>query len=280
MATDQARVDNGRKGRTRQDRAPQDRSESRSAKGFLKGTATRLVPLVLFLGIWELGARYLGSISIAGATETLATLATIIFTRELWDALAQSNLALFVGYFCAVAVGAPLGLLMGRLRSVNAIVQGYLSILLIAPMAMIIPLIIMAIGFGTTSRSLIVFIFVIPMIVVNARAGVRTVPPDLIDMTRSFGGSERQLWRHTIIPAAAPAIFTGLRIGIGRAVTGMVIAEWLLAAVGVGALLLNYRGGFQSDALFAVIIVILIESLILIQVVRLIERRTTGWAMA
>lgn len=246
---------------------------------FGKNLLVRLVPLAIFLGIWELGARSLDSISIPGPFDTFSALVDMFFTDALWSALVESNQALFIGYAAAVVVGVPMGLMMGRVRMVNAMVQGYLSIVLISPMAMIIPLIIMALGFGTMSRSLIVFVFVLPMIVVNARAGVRTVPPDLIDMTRSFGGSEAQLWRHTILPAAAPAVFTGLRIGIGRAVTGMVIAEWMLAAVGVGALLLQYRGGFQSDALFALIIVILVESLLLVQLLRFVERRVTAWAM-
>jgi NitT/TauT family transport system permease protein len=197
----------------------------------------------------------------------------------LWSALAESNGALVIGYLAAVAVGVPLGLKMGRSRIVDGLAQGYLSILLIAPVAMIIPIIIMALGFGVIPRSIIIFIFVIPMVVVNSRAGVRTVPPDIIEMGRTFGATERQLWRYVILPAAAPAVFTGLRIGIGRAVTGMVIAEWLLAAVGIGALLLQFRGGFQADALFAVIIVVLAESLVLVQLLRVVERRVVGWAM-
>lgn len=281
MATEQPELDKDHRAAVHGPRsAAQGRKPRGSGVRVGQEIALRLLPLVLFLGAWEMGARALDSISIAGSIETLATLADILFTGQLWTAVLQSNQALLLGYVAAVLVGVPTGLMMGRVRTVNAVLQGYLSILLIAPMAMIIPLIIMALGFGTFSRSLIVFIFVIPMVVVNARAGVRTVPTDLIDMTRSFGGTERQLWRYTILPAAAPAIFTGFRIGIGRAVTGMVIAEWLLAAVGVGALLLEYRGAFRSDALFAVIIVVLIESLLLVQVIRFVERRTIAWAMA
>lgn len=239
----------------------------------------RLVPLLLFLGFWEWGSRALDAIDIAGVGETLAALGTLLGEPALWEALADSNGALVIGYLAAVVIGLPLGLKMGRGRTVDALVQGYLSILLIAPVAMIIPIIIMALGFGVIPRAIIIFVFVLPMIVVNARTGVRTVPTDIIEMGRSFGASERQLWRYVILPAAAPAVFTGLRIGIGRAVTGMVIAEWLLAAVGIGALLLQYRGSFQADALFALIIVILLESLLLVQLLRFAERRLIGWAM-
>ncbi len=241
--------------------------------------AVRLVPLLLFLAAWELGARALGAIDIPGVAETAGALVRELGNAELWQAFAESNKSLAIGYGGSLVVGVPLGLLIGRMARADAMVQGWLGVLLITPMAMIVPIIIMALGFSLPARSLIVFIFVLPMIVVNCRAGVRTVPSDLIDMTRTLGASEWQLWRYTILPAAAPAVFTGLRIGIGRAVTGMIIAEWLLAAVGIGALLLQYRGGFQADALFAVVVLILLESLVLVQFVRFFEKRLTAWAM-
>lgn len=240
--------------------------------------AIRVVPLALFLGAWELGAKALGAIDIPGVEETFAALVDVVKSQETWTALLESNKALGVGYFFAVVIGIPLGLLIGRVRTANALVQGWLSILLITPMAMIIPIIIMALGFGVNGRALIVFIFVIPMILVNCRTGVRTTPPDLIEMGRAFGAGERKLWWYVILPSSAPAVLAGLRIGIGRAVTGMIIAEWLLAAVGIGALLLKYRGSFEADALFAVIIIVLVESLLLVQVLRMIERRLVGWS--
>lgn len=258
--------------------APSDDHHPRRMRGLLVEVAIKAVPLALFLAVWEAGANALGAIDIPGVDETLRALVDVVATRETWAALLASNKALAIGYVAAVVVGLPLGLLIGRVRTADALVQGWLSILLITPMAMIIPIIIMALGFGVSGRSLIIFIFVLPMILVNCRTGVRTTPTDLIEMGRSFGASERQLWRYVILPGAAPSIFAGLRIGIGRAVTGMVIAEWLLAAVGVGALLLQFRGSFESAALFAVIIIVLVESLVLVQIVRMIERRLAGWA--
>lgn len=266
-------------GTIRTSSAPGGRGRRPRAAVLARGVAVKLVPLAIFLGGWELGARSLNAIDIPGVGDTIIALITTLGTPELWRALAESNQALVIGYGASVLIGIPLGLLIGRVRTADAITQSWLGILLITPVAMIVPILIMALGFNVIARSLIIFVFVLPMIVINCRTGVRTMQSDLIDMARSFGANERQLWFKTIIPAAAPAIFTGLRIGIGRAVTGMIIAEWLLAAVGIGALLLQYRGAFQADALFAVIIVILLESLVLVQVVRLLERRFTGWAV-
>jgi ABC-type nitrate/sulfonate/bicarbonate transport system permease component len=233
--------------------------------------------LAFFLAVWEGSARVIGAIDIPGSVETLKSFTTLVVSPELWQALWVSNIALAAGFAGAAVVGVLGGLLIGRFRNADSFFRLWISILMITPMAMVIPMIIMALGFGYTARTLVVFIFVLPMTLVNTKAGVRTIPNDLFDMCRCFGGSERQLWRKIILPAAAPAIFTGLRIGLGRAVTGMIISEWLLAAVGLGSLLLQFRGAFDSGSMYALVLVILVESLILIQILRLVEHRVIGW---
>jgi ABC-type nitrate/sulfonate/bicarbonate transport system permease component len=144
-------------------------------------------------------------------------------------------------------------------------------------MAAIIPLLVMSVGFGLASRVILVTVFAIVMVIVNARAGVRQVDPSLIQMARSFGASEATIWRRILIPGALPAIMTGVRLGLGRAVTGMVIVELLMVSVALGRLILQYRGMFQAASLYAVIIVILAEALILISVVGWLEQRFTPW---
>lgn len=260
-------------------REPEERSVRGRSRLWNSKAVLRIVPLLLFLGFWEIGALSIGAINVAGAIDTAIALFDSIQSPIVWRALADSNIALFYGYAVAVAIGIPIALLMGRVRAIDALLQAYLSILLIAPMAMLVPLIIMAIGFGNAARSLIVCLFVIPMIVVNVRTGVRTLSPDLIEMAQTFGASEFQVLKKVVLPGVLPSVFTGLRIGIGRAVTGMVIAEWLLSAIGVGALLLEYRGRFLTDSLFALIILVLIESLVLVQLVRIVERRKVAWAL-
>ena len=131
----------------------------------------------------------------------------------------------------------------------------------------------MAFGLTLTSRVLLVVVFAIPMLIVNARAGVRQVDPALIEMSTSFMASERKIWRRVLLPGALPAIMTGVRLGVGRAITGMVIIELLLFAVGIGNLIINARGEFDGPTLYGVVILIVIESLILISIARWLERR-------
>lgn len=238
----------------------------------------KLLPVVVVLLLWELWGRTTTSIGIPTASETLASIAGLLADGEFWEAFWVSNQAMLLGYAITIILGVPIGLLMGRQRLVDSALQPWFSLFLITPMAMITPLIIMFFGFSLTARTFVVVLFTIPMIVVNARAGVRTVPSDLIDMSRNMGATERQVWRHILLPAAAPSIFAGLRIGLGRAVTAMVIVEWLLAAVGLGALLLRFRGSFEVGSLYALVIVIVAEALLLINALRLLERKMFGWS--
>jgi NitT/TauT family transport system permease protein len=116
------------------------------------------------------------------------------------------------------------------------------------------------------------------MVLVNSRAGVRQVDPNLIEMAHSFGANEFELWKRIILPASLPAIMTGVRLALGRAITAMVIVELLMAAVGLGGLIVEARGRFDPDTLYAVVVFVVLEALILISIARWIERRAVPWA--
>ena len=123
-----------------------------------------------------------------------------------------------------------------------------------------------------------VWTFAIVMVVVNARTGVRQVDRSLIDMSRNFGACELGTWRRIILPAALPAILVGVRIGLGRAVTGMVIVELLMWAVGIGGLILKAQAFFRFDEFYGIVVLVIFEALILLAIVDWVQRRLTPWA--
>jgi NitT/TauT family transport system permease protein len=118
----------------------------------------------------------------------------------------------------------------------------------------------------------------VTVIAVNTRTGVRTLQAGWIEMARSFGATERQLWWTIVLPGALPAIVTGLRLGLGRAFTGMIAVELLLVAVGVGRLILEFQGAFESGAVYAVILFLVVEAVALLRLLRYVERRLAPWA--
>jgi ABC-type nitrate/sulfonate/bicarbonate transport system permease component len=238
----------------------------------------QLLTFAVFAGGWELYAREWGGLLIPSFTETVQATVELLGSAELWRAMYVSNQALVLGFGIAVVVGVPVGIVLGRFRRLERFADVYLNILLVTPMAAIIPLLVMSVGFGLASRVILVTIFSIVMVVVNCRAGVRQVDPSLIEMARSFGATERQVWSRILLPGALPAIMTGVRLGVGRAVTGMVIVELLMVSTALGGLILEYRGLFKAPLLYGTIVIILAEALLLISAARWAERKLTGWA--
>jgi NitT/TauT family transport system permease protein len=212
-------------------------------------------------------------------TGMLAGFVDLLFVNgRIWEPLLISNQALVLGYLLSIVVAIPLGLAAGRAKVIDRILNPYVGIILAVPIAPLIPIVITALGLELASRVMIVFLFSFIYITVNTRAGVRTVDPGLIEMAKSFGANERQVWRRIIIPGAIPAIFAGLRIGLGRAIAGMVIVELLLVASGLGRLLLEFSGRLQADLVFATVLVVIVEALLLLSTMRLVEKRAAPWS--
>jgi len=240
----------------------------------------RLLALLVFGGIWETYARVADLLLIPTFTETVTSVVALVVDPQYGtlNAFMLSNQALVIGFAISLTFGVVLGLGAARFRSIEGFVDPYLNILLVTPMAALIPILIMALGFEITSRVLLVIVFSIPVIIVNSRAGVRQVDPNLIEMATSFGARERDVWVKILLPGALPAIMTGIRLGMGRGVTGMVIIELLMAAVGIGNMILRFQGQFRSDLLYGTVVLVVIEALILVSALRWIEHLVAPWA--
>ena len=238
----------------------------------------RLLTLAIVAAIWQWYAVTVGGLLIPTFDGTVVAFIELFIDPEFWEAVWVSNQSMIIGFTVTVIIGIPLGLFMGRYRPAEAFTDVYINILLVTPMAAIIPLIIMAIGFGLNARVLLVVLFAVPMVMVNCRAGVRQVDPTLIEMAQSFGATERSIWWRILLPGAMPAVMTGIRIGLSRSLTAMVVIELLLVAVGLGGLIINYRGAFNAEGLYAVVVFVVIEALLLITVARWVERRLVPWA--
>jgi len=238
----------------------------------------RLIVLLIVGAIWQAFALAIHSLLIPTFTATVQGVFTLLGDVKVWEAFYLSNQALVIGFAVSLVVGILAGLAAARFRSIEGFIDPYLNILLVTPMAALIPLLIMSLGIGMASRVVLVFVFAVPVMIVNTRAGVRQVEANLIEMATSYGASEGDIWRKILLPGALPAIMTGIRLGLGRGVTGMVVVELLFVGVGIGNLINEFRGSFDPDLLYAVVILVVVEALILINIVRVIERRIAPWA--
>jgi NitT/TauT family transport system permease protein len=217
------------------------------------------------------------SLLLPGFIETIIALARLLVTTTLWEAVWISNQAMILGFSLAAVVGILLGLLMGRWPAAERFLDPYLSILLATPKSALIPIVIMAIGLGLTARVVITFTYSIVIITINVRAGLLMVDPTWIEMARSFGASEGQLWRKVLLRGAFPGVLAGLQLGVARSVAGMITVELLLVALGIGRLILDYRGSFEAASLYATVMVVIGEAVLLLQLSKWLERRVTPW---
>lgn len=243
-----------------------------------KTVLLRVAAIAAFALFWEFGARAADSLLIPTFLDTMVGLYELAFiTGELWPALLISNIALLWGYVIAVIIAVPVGLAMARWQAVDRAISPITAASLALPISPLIPIILIAFGLGLLPKVFVIVLFSWVYIATNVRAGVRTVPKTLSEMATSFGANEAQVWRRILIPGALPAIISGLRIGLSRAFAGMVIVELIMLPVGIGAAMLDFRGSFQSDLLYATTIAVVLEAVLLASLMQAAERRLMKW---
>ena len=198
-------------------------------------------------------------------------------TGVIWPHLQVSLTEFALGFLVSLAVGIPLGLLIGMFRRVDYTLNGLLAGLNATPNVALIPLIILVFGLGVQSKIVVVFLSAFFAVVVTTFTGVQSTARRHIEITRSFGGSPWLAFRTVILPSTLPFIISGIRIGAGRALVGVVSAEFLSANVGLG-FYIGLKGQFLDTARVMMGILIFgLFGLLLGEGVRLIERRFEAW---
>lgn len=199
----------------------------------------------------------------------------LVLTGDLLQRLLQSNVAMVMGYSVALVVGIAFGLAMGLVPRIGSIARPYLLALIALPMIGILPLIQAVFGIGITARVIVVFVVAFIYVTLNAEVGARAASKQLKEMAHSFGASRWQMVREIILPQAFPSIMAGSRLGLERAIGGMVLAELFLAGAGIGSLLSFHRNRLDAGAVFAIALTMVLEGVILLAFARRIERRLT-----
>ncbi|HEX9662575.1 MAG TPA: ABC transporter permease, partial [Candidatus Binatia bacterium] len=230
--------------------------------------------------LWEIAGRTGNTRLLPPFSIVVVAWFELLVSGQLFRALSISLQAMALGYVLSVLFGVPLGLLMGRYRRLESFLDIYMTALLTVPMISFIPFLVIAFGLGLHSRVWIVFLFAFVIIAINTTAGVRNVDATLTEMARSFGARESDLFLKVIVPAALPMIMAGLRLGMGRAVLGMVTSELILAVVGFGAMLMTFSASYNSPALFATILTIVLLAVALLALIQYLDRRLTPWRNA
>jgi ABC-type nitrate/sulfonate/bicarbonate transport system permease component len=232
---------------------------------------------VALLGAWEWFGRRASDLSFAPPSEIAVDGARMIESGELPRALGQSLLALTVGLAFAATVGIGLGYAMGWWRTLGRTLDPFVSALYVVPIVALVPAMIIWFGLGLASRVIVVFLFGVFEILLNAYAGVKNVDPYIIDVARGFGASRLDLVRKVVFPATLPFLFVGLRMGASRALKGMIVAEMLFAVTGLGRLIIVNAAAFRMSEVLVAAITVALIGILLAAVIQAAERRLMRW---
>jgi len=155
--------------------------------------------------------------------------------------------------------------------------EPYIMILYATPMVALIPFILSMMGFGFAPKVLVVFLFAVFPVLYNTIEGARSLKPEMIEVAHSFRSTEWALWREVMVPYTLPFTMTGVRLAIGRALVGMVAAEFFLSSTGLGQLIMTAGQNFDTPGVFAVILVIGLMGVALMRVGLMIEQYFARW---
>ena len=237
----------------------------------------RLLSVVFVIGAWEVLGRQVDPLFMSFPSAIAVSAARLVATGELFTALASSLQSLILAFVIASFAGISLGLLIGRYRAVEAATDWLVNALYATPLVAIIPLVILWFGLGNGAKLFIVTILAVFPILINTIAGVRNVPPQFIELGNSFAANEREIFTKIILPSALPYMMTGLRLGIGRAIIGMVVAEFFTAITGLGALIVKYGNQYDTATMFVPIFVLMLLGVTLSIAVRRAEQWIAPW---
>ncbi|MGH9106780.1 MAG: ABC transporter permease [Acidimicrobiales bacterium] len=246
----------------------------------LLAAATGPLSVVIFLAIWQLVGSHLNPILLSTPSAVATAFAHMVTGKSiLGSAFLRAMEDLLAGYLLAVLVGLVVGVLAGRHRTVERVINPYVNFFQATPLIALTPLVVIWFGIGYTAEISITFLLAVWTIIINTQEGVKATPPILLDMARVYHASERRVVREIALPNAVPYIFAGLRIGLAKGVVGMIIAGMDITLKGLGGLIATYGYAFKTSYLLVTVICSSIVGVILTVVIEVIRRTVFPWSM-
>jgi NitT/TauT family transport system permease protein len=231
---------------------------------------------VLLAG-WEWYGRRTNPLLFTYPTAIAGASVDLVRAGVLWKALGQSLSVLGWGLLLAIVVGVAAGLAMGRSRVAEGLLQVPVDALYATPIVALVPVIVLWVGFGPVAKVVVVFLFSVFAIVLNTARGVREVDPDLVEVARSYLAREVGLWKDVVLPSALPYVVTGIRLAVGRALVGVVIAEFYTSISGLGYLIVTYANTFQTARVFVPVVILMALGVAVTWFLQLLEARLAPW---
>jgi NitT/TauT family transport system permease protein len=268
---------------TRGETGPRERRSVVKPKRWRRYEATIIgtVAVAIFLAVWHLvaSARIMPVLFLPGPIDTAEAFVKL-FTdprQNIWADLGASAFEFATGYVAASVIGLALGILMGWYLRFQYALDPFVNFLYATPRIVLVPMFIIWFGIDWQSKVAVIFLGALFPMIINTMAGVRNTDASLLRVARSFGASETLIFRRVVLPGAVPFILTGLRLGVGHALTGVVVAELVAARHGVGKLISDFGTTLQTPKMFAAVIFIAGTGVLLTWLLQRVENRFQTW---
>jgi NitT/TauT family transport system permease protein len=234
---------------------------------------------IVFIGAWEWGsaARMLDPFFFGRPSQIVLRVAHWISTGSIWPHIVTTFTEAALSFVLGALAGVVFGFMLARIPILASILDPYIRIANSLPRVVLAPIFLLWFGLGIWSKVALGVTVVFFVVFANAYRGVREADPVIIDNVRMLGASERQLIRHVLIPSALSWIFSSLHVSIGLAIIAVVVGEYLGASSGIGYLIAQAEGTFDTTGVFAGMTVLAVGVLAIGGAVNLLERRLLRW---
>ena len=234
--------------------------------------------IVFWCILWEIVGRSEALFVLPPFSGVMAKMWVLVQQSGFHKAAVESLKAFALGMSIAILSGVPLGFLMGRFDSVNRLLGMWVNVFVSAPLSALVPVIMLVCGLGRLTIIITVVLFAVWIITLDTLAGVRHISSSLIEMGRSFGAGRWQLFSKILFWAALPEILAGVRMGLIRAVKGVVVGQLLVAVIDFGLLFANYSRNFRMEEFWALTLILFTFALGLSAIIGKIEQRIEYYA--
>ena len=234
--------------------------------------------LLIWAVLWEIVGRSGAVFILPPLSDVLSALVELVQRSSFQRAALETLESFSIGMTIAIVGGVALGFLMGRNEAANNVLGMWVNIMASAPLSSLVPVLMLLFGLGLTTITVTVVLFAIWIIALDTYAGVRHISPSLSEMGNSFGATRWQLLTKVLFWAAMPEILAGIRMGLIRAVKGVVIGQLLVSIVGLGRLFQTFSRNFQMEEFWALTLILFVFALGLSSLIGWLEHRVEYYA--
>jgi ABC-type nitrate/sulfonate/bicarbonate transport system permease component len=235
------------------------------------------ISLVAFFGIWQYVGMHTNPILFTTPIHVVEAFWDLGRTGVLWPAFYGALRDLGIGYGLAAVVGIVVGMAMGRSAIVERMLNPYVNFFQATPLIALVPLVVIWFGVNLEARVAVVFILALWSIIINTTTGVKDTSTSLLDVGRIYKLSPLQVIGHIQLPNAVPHVFAGLRIALGKALIGVMIAQMEISITGLGGIVINYGNAFKTAYLLAGVVTASLVGVIAAMLLEVIRKRVFPW---